>query len=120
MEKAVEIQGIRKLKLLNIQELYLQKFIMDKNMPYIPKAVCEKCRVPLQPYKNDVTCHCYSAAVRWYYSISADLWKCPLCGIEVITGFATKPFKMNFETNNEKPATPWTEERNIYLEGKPE
>lgn len=70
-------------------------------MPFIPRAVCVRCKIPLTPEKNGVVMHAYSG--RYYYSIDADLWKCPKCGTEIIVGFANQPFNMNFESEYKKP-----------------
>lgn len=70
-------------------------------MPYIPRAVCAKCNQGLKPHRNGVTCHMYDEQGRWYYSVMADLWKCPKCGAEIVIGFAWNPLAGRWE--REKP-----------------
>lgn len=71
-------------------------------MPYIPQAICVKCRTPFKPEKNEVAAHVYSEK-GYYYSIWADLWKCPKCGAEIIIGFGKNPFIHNYQTDQKQP-----------------
>lgn len=57
---------------------------------YIPGGICGKCFIPLKPEKNGFDMVCY-AQEKYYFSISGDLWKCPQCGMLVVTGM-NKPF----------------------------
>lgn len=57
---------------------------------FIPKATCYSCNVPFRPKKNDITVQANSGFGP-YYKIAADLWYCPECNAEIITGFAHEP-----------------------------
>jgi len=73
-------------------------------MPYIPKAVCVKCREEFRIDKNGVTLHVMvKGQNRHYYSIDTDQWKCPKCGVEVLLGFAVQPYATDCEIEEIKP-----------------
>jgi hypothetical protein len=43
------------------------------------------CKTEFHPEKNGVVLEIYGAL--WH----ADLWKCPICGTEIIAGYGFKP-----------------------------
>jgi len=64
----------------------------------MPRPVCVKCEVELRPEENGVVVaemfqQNKEVAKLWY----ADLFKCPICGIEVIYGFGNAAFKHHFD-----------------------
>ena len=65
-------------------------------MTDIPRVTCGSCQVPLRPEKNGETVEMTSNG-RLYYIISADRWKCPICGHEVLTGFPLKPLALSYQ-----------------------
>lgn len=65
-------------------------------MPTIPRVVCSVCRVPMVPTQNGVSVEALSA-IGSYYKIEADVYSCPECAIEVITGFADRPYAEQFQ-----------------------
>ena len=64
----------------------------------MPKSVCMKCEVELRPEENGVVvADMFQGNQKVYRLWSADLWKCPLCGIEIVLGFAKGPFMIHHE-----------------------
>lgn len=63
---------------------------------FIPKATCYGCKVPFQCEKNDVDVR-MNSSFGPYYIISGDVWRCPKCGTQIITGFPEEPHAMNHE-----------------------
>lgn len=64
----------------------------------MPKSVCVKCEVELRPEKNGViVAELMQHNTKIYKLWSADLWKCPKCGIEVVLGFGRQAFIEHFE-----------------------
>lgn len=63
-------------------------------MAFIPKVTCYQCKVPLKIEKNGVTVQ-MNAKFGPYYKVEADVWRCPGCGLQVITGYASGPIVMN-------------------------
>lgn len=57
----------------------------------MPRPVCVKCRVQLKPEENGVDCIERNESGEPYKIWNADLYKCPICGIEVLTGFGRAP-----------------------------
>ncbi len=62
---------------------------------YPHNPVCRKCEVELKPEKNGVWLEDL-ASFGSYKLWQADLWKCPICGIEIVIGFGEKA-KEHFE-----------------------
>jgi len=52
--------------------------------------VCVKCQVEMRPEKNGVGA-LLMAADAPYHLYDADLWKCPVCGIQAVLGFGKEP-----------------------------
>jgi len=64
----------------------------------MPKSVCSHCECELKPKKNGViVVEMFHNNEKIYKLWSADLWKCPLCGIQVALGFPEKPFRQHFD-----------------------
>ena len=65
----------------------------------MPKQVCVSCESEMWPAKNGVYVeehiHNGDAFKIWH----ADLYHCPICGVEVITGFAIKPTAHYLDSN---------------------
>lgn len=60
------------------------------------RPVCKKCNCEMRPETNGVGVLDYNdngAYELW----DADLWKCPICGIEVVGGFAFNPISAHYQ-----------------------
>ena len=69
----------------------------------MPKSVCVNCETELKPEHNGViVAEMFQNNTKVYKLWEADLWKCSLCGIEVVLGFAQQPFMEHFEGNIEE------------------
>jgi hypothetical protein len=60
----------------------------------MPKLVCTKCQTELLPKTNEVIV-VETASFGPYKVWSADLWKCPGCGYEIVAGFADVPIRQD-------------------------
>lgn len=68
----------------------------------MPKMVCVKCQVELRIEKNGViVAERFQNNTKIYKLWDADLWKCPLCRIEIIGGFAQQNFAEHYKDNCE-------------------
>ena len=59
--------------------------------------ICVKCELEMRPKKNGITVEEMAAAVGSYRLVMADLWACPQCSFEVVTGRAINPLAEHFE-----------------------
>jgi predicted RNA-binding Zn-ribbon protein involved in translation (DUF1610 family) len=76
------------------------------------RPVCISCNVELYPRKNDVVIE-DMASFGSYQLWNADIFKCPLCGIEIATGFGYAPFAECYQEDYEKRRKS-ASERNIH------
>ena len=60
------------------------------------RPVCAVCEVELRPEQNDIYV-VEVASMGPYHIWSADLWKCPGCHVEIVSGFGQKPLMSHFE-----------------------
>ena len=65
------------------------------------RPVCPKCHCELKPERNGVAV-LDLAAFGPYKLWSADLWKCRICKIEIIAGFASEPISTCYEPDFKK------------------
>ena len=56
------------------------------------KLVCVKCQVELLPFHNGTTV-IETASFGPYKIWNADTLKCPVCGVEIVGGFAESPLR---------------------------
>lgn len=64
----------------------------------MPKMVCVKCETELKPEENGtIVVELFQENTEPYKVWSADKWKCPVCGIEVIAGFGNYPLMEHYE-----------------------
>ena len=56
------------------------------------KIICVNCHIDLRPETNG-TCVIEMAGKDPYKVWDADTWKCPKCGVEVVTGFGNEPVR---------------------------
>lgn len=65
------------------------------------KLVCAKCGKELRCKKNEIIVEelVLSKSCRIW---EADLWECPKCGAEIITGFGPAPIAEHFEEDYQK------------------
>ena len=67
------------------------------------KMICVKCEVALRPAVNGVYVQeMYNKNKDTYKVWCADIWKCPICGIEVVSGFGNKPCFGNWDDDCEE------------------
>jgi len=65
----------------------------------MPNMVCAKCECELKPKSNDVRVVEYFLKPPKPYKIwCADLWVCPKCGVEIVSGFGFKSLSEHYET----------------------
>ncbi len=62
----------------------------------MPKMVCSQCQLELQPQKTGVIL-IEMADFGEYKIWSADLWRCPDCGMGIVAGFADEPIRIHHE-----------------------
>ena len=60
----------------------------------MPKLVCVTCECELKPETNG-TVVIETASFGVYKVWSADTWKCPGCGKEIVAGFASQPMRQD-------------------------
>jgi hypothetical protein len=58
----------------------------------MPKLICINCQCELKPETNGVIV-VEMASFGPYKVWSADLLKCPGCGVEIVSGFADQPIR---------------------------
>ena len=77
------------------------------------RMICAKCGKELKCKKNEVIVEelVLSDSSRIW---EADLWKCPKCGIEIITGFGLAPIAEHFQKDYQKILTREKERVKIY------
>jgi hypothetical protein len=76
------------------------------------RPVCVKCQVELRPEKNEVGCLDF-ASFGPYQLWDSDLWKCPKCGHEILTGFGQNPISIHHEENFTITVERWKEYRKV-------
>ena len=74
----------------------------------MPKPVCVKCRRELRPEKNGVG-YLEMASFGPVQVWDSDMWKCPECGIEVLTGFGLGPVAMHFHEHFDRAVAGYRE-----------
>ena len=64
------------------------------------KAICRKCEVEFKVIKNGViVVEHFNTPPEPYKLWEADLYKCPKCNAEIVTGLAQEPFLEHFQGN---------------------
>lgn len=64
----------------------------------MPKIICAKCEVEFRPEENGIHVHELMREGTAIYKIwDADLWKCPGCGILVVSCFGLQPLAEHFQ-----------------------
>jgi hypothetical protein len=64
----------------------------------MPKPVCAKCECEFIPKQNDVRVVEYFLDPPQPYKLwCADLWACPKCGFEIVTGFGNNAYAEHFQ-----------------------
>lgn len=68
-------------------------------MSAYPRPIhCAKCERDLKPEKNGVwLIEMFQGNTEPYAIWHADLWKCPECGIEIVSGYSQRPTYHNEE-----------------------
>jgi hypothetical protein len=66
------------------------------------KPLCAKCEVEFKPEKNGIkVAELYKQNTEVYRIWQADLWKCPVCGAEIVAGYGQLPRYEHFHQNLE-------------------
>lgn len=61
-------------------------------MGFRPNPICAKCETEMRPERNGMVTVTHSQNPPQPYEIyMGDLWKCPVCGVEIVTGFPMHP-----------------------------
>jgi hypothetical protein len=60
--------------------------------------VCVKCETEFKPHKNGAYLIEMFQSDRDIYKIwQCDIWKCPICGVEVVAGLGQEPIMEHFQ-----------------------
>lgn len=62
----------------------------------MPRPACAKCGIEYRPETNDVVVE-LMASFGSYQLWCADLWKCPICGHLLLTGYGQRAWAQHFE-----------------------
>ena len=67
----------------------------------MPRIVCVKCEVKFKPKRNGVhVVETFGVGSDEPYKLwQADLWECPQCGAEVVSGFANREYAQHYQEN---------------------
>ena len=69
----------------------------------MPKNICVKCEVEFKPFENGViVAEMFQNNTALYRLWSADLWQCPKCGYQIVSGYGNHAYAEHFEQNLEK------------------
>ena len=68
------------------------------------RPICVKCEIEIRPEKNGVFLFEWAFEIGLYKIWHADLWKCPLCKMEVIHGFASHPIAEHWQEGFDEKA----------------
>lgn len=69
----------------------------------MPKLVCINCEVEMKTEQNGVfVAEMFQDNAKIYKIWHADMWKCPLCDYEVISGFGFSPLANHFDRDLEE------------------
>lgn len=64
----------------------------------MPKIICVKCEIEFRPEKNGIIVkELFQKNTQIYKIIYADLWECPICGNQIIAGFADNPLAEHYQ-----------------------
>lgn len=62
------------------------------------RPICIKCRIEFRPLENGITViDMFSQPPKPYRVTHADLFECPICKKQIVSGFALKPLAEHFE-----------------------
>jgi len=64
---------------------------------HIPRSICNDCSLEMRIEKNSLIVEMMSPD-EGLYKISGDLYKCPCCGYEIMTSFASQPLAEHWES----------------------
>lgn len=68
-------------------------------MPSLSNYICVKCEKEMRPKKNGIWVEEHSGYDNPYKIWRADLWYCPNCNTEIISGFGFNEVSEHFETD---------------------
>ena len=69
----------------------------------MPKMICVKCEVELTCKQNGVgALYTFLPDERPCSIYDADLWSCPICGLEIVSGFGAEPIAEHYRSDMEK------------------
>lgn len=64
------------------------------------KALCVKCETEFKIERNGVVvAEMFQENTKVYRLWFADLWKCPVCGAEIINGYGQEPIAEHFQAD---------------------
>lgn len=65
----------------------------------MPRPICIKCKVEFRCKKNGYHAVLLSGTPPEPYQIwDADMWECPSCHAQILSGFGSKPIAENWQT----------------------
>ena len=65
----------------------------------MPHPICVECQIEYRPEKNGVIAEEMATGIGSYKIWSADLWKCPVCGHLIISGYGRNAVAEHFQSD---------------------
>jgi len=67
------------------------------------RPICVKCETEFQPFKTGIAVvDMFSSPPEPYQIWLADLFECPVCKVQIVSGFADRPLARHFEADFER------------------
>ena len=103
---------------INSMKATIEEVLFEVNKGYgWHRPVCAACQVEMHPEKNGVgvlDMADYGPVNLW----DADLWECPKCGFQIVSGFGSNPIARHYEGERFKRLVQSYQDNSIVIESR--
>lgn len=78
------------------------------------RPVCVQCHIEFRAKKNGVSILIMTSPATPYQLFMGDLWQCPICGTEIVSGFGLEPLAESWQDTFGKTVQSYSPVINVY------
>ena len=79
------------------------------------QPICVGCRREMRPEKNGAIIEYFNVALQSYKLLSGDVWKCDMCGREIVCGISKSPLSERWRKDYAEKLASYPERIKVFL-----
>jgi len=82
---------------------------------FMPQPICVTCEREMRPEKNGAIVEYFDEDLQSYKLLSGDIWKCNMCGREIVCGLSRSPLSERWHLDYAEKLASYPERIKVFV-----